>query len=119
MEFHLQPTQDTSSPHRSPSSVPLLHALTHYVIPAIYKEKLDGVLAQPVLSQTDIAELAKAAMAADPAAALALVNRWLVQGLPLDAIYVQGVSGAAQLLGQWWDQDRVSFVDVTLGANRL
>ena len=119
MEFQLQPTQDTSSSHRSPSSVPLLHALTHYVIPAIYKEKLEGVLAQPVLSQTNIAELAKSAMAADPAAALALVNRWLVQGLPLDAIYVQGVSGAAQLLGQWWDEDRVSFVDVTLGANRL
>lgn len=115
----MQPTQDTPSAHRSPSAVPLLHALTHYVIPAIYKEKLEGVLAQSELSQAEIAELAKAAMAVDQSAALALVNRWLSQGLILDAIYVHGVGGAARLLGKWWDQDRVSFVDVTLGANRL
>ena len=58
-------------------------------------------------------------MGADQAAVLAVVNNWLSQGFALEAIYIDGVGAAARLLGQWWHEDRVSFVDVTLGAHRL
>lgn len=40
-------------------------------------------------------------------------------GAPLESIYLDLVAPAARLLGAWWDDDRCSFTDVTLGLCRL
>ncbi len=37
----------------------------------------------------------------------------------VDDFYLIYLSGAAARLGQWWDRDQVSFVDVTVGLGRL
>lgn len=115
----MAPTQEAPTGPGSSTTVPLLHALTHYVIPAIYKDRMEGGLSPTVLDAAQVASLARAAMGADQAAVLAVVNSWLSQGFALEAIYIDGVGAAARLLGQWWHEDRVSFVDVTLGAHRL
>ena len=115
----MAPTQEAPISPGSASAVPLLHALTHYVIPAIYKDRVELHAAAFELDAQEIAILAKAAMAVERTAAMVVVNRWLAQGFALEAVYVDGVGGAARLLGQWWHEDRVSFVDVTLGAHRL
>ncbi|PJI91513.1 methanogenic corrinoid protein MtbC1 [Yoonia maricola] len=40
-------------------------------------------------------------------------------GVPMDAIYLGYVAGAARRLGEMWDADEISFVDVTLGCGKL
>ncbi|MEJ8560299.1 cobalamin-binding protein [Yoonia sp. GPGPB17] len=40
-------------------------------------------------------------------------------GVPVDAIYLGYVAGAARRLGQMWDNDEISFIDVTLACGKL
>ncbi|MEM8699261.1 MAG: cobalamin B12-binding domain-containing protein [Pseudomonadota bacterium] len=41
------------------------------------------------------------------------------RGLPVAQIYTGPIAGAARLMGRMWEEDRMSFVDVTLGISRL
>ena len=40
-------------------------------------------------------------------------------GVEIDAIYLGYVAGAARRLGEMWDNDEVSFIDVTLASGKL
>lgn len=40
-------------------------------------------------------------------------------GMSVDMICLGLISGAARRLGEWWDDDRVSFVEMTLAASRM
>jgi len=41
------------------------------------------------------------------------------RGLRVEALYLDLLAPAARLLGAWWDDDRCSFADVTVGLGRL
>lgn len=40
-------------------------------------------------------------------------------GASLDAVYIGYLAKAAALLGEWWTDDHVSFVEVTVGTSRI
>lgn len=40
-------------------------------------------------------------------------------GVPPEVIYLSYVAGAARRLGEMWDEDRITFMEVTLGCGRL
>lgn len=40
-------------------------------------------------------------------------------GASLEAVYLSYLAGAARLLGEWWTEDHVSFVEVTVGSSRI
>jgi methanogenic corrinoid protein MtbC1 len=51
--------------------------------------------------------------------AYAMIEDFQGQGFELGEIMLELLSPAARLLGIWWEEDRIGFVDVTIGASRL
>lgn len=100
-------------------SEPLLEALSRYVIPSIYKEVVQSDSGIENISATQALSLANACLNADDQACASIALAWHRLGISLDCIYSQGVTAAAAHLGTWWIEDRISFVEVTLGAERL
>jgi len=47
------------------------------------------------------------------------VDELRMQGAPLDRIYLELLAPAAQLLGEYWVQDKCHFIDVTIGLARI
>lgn len=67
----------------------------------------------------DVEALAAMALETDAGEIAASLAARRQAGVPLEAIYLDIVAPAARLLGAWWDDDRCSFTDVTLGLCRL
>lgn len=71
------------------------------------------------LDAADVATLAPLALEVEAAALLAHVDRVLARGVPVDVVMVDLLAPTARLLGEWWEEDRCTFVDVTMGLWRL
>jgi len=67
----------------------------------------------------EVAELAHALMSDDPETSLTHVAGLFDSGLSMEAVYLHHLAPAARLLGEWWDANRVSLVDVTIAAGRV
>lgn len=63
--------------------------------------------------------LAELVLARDTRAAVAAVEAQVARGVGLEAAYLDLLAPAARYLGELWDQDRIDFVQVTLGLCRL
>ena len=98
---------------------PLLDALSRYVIPAIYKEVVQSESGTDHISATQSLSMAKACLSQDAKACSSMALAWYQLGISLDCIYAEGVTAAAAHLGEWWLEDRITFVEVTLAAERL
>ncbi len=48
-----------------------------------------------------------------------VIADWLQRGVPMTAIYLDGITQAARMLGQWWLSDDIDFGTVTVGSSRL
>lgn len=48
-----------------------------------------------------------------------LIQNYCVTGIPLEEIYLRLITPAARRLGEMWDEDICSFVDVTIGLWRI
>ena len=62
---------------------------------------------------------ASALIADSPDKGQLYVSRLYDAGVKIEDIYVCYLEAAAQKLGEWWDNDHVSFVDVRIGATRI
>lgn len=67
----------------------------------------------------DVAALAPLTLSVGADALLARVEEVMARGVPVDAILVDLLAPTARLLGEWWEDDRCTFVDVTMGLWRL
>jgi MerR family transcriptional regulator, light-induced transcriptional regulator len=67
----------------------------------------------------DAEAFAPLALAADAATLLARVEQLLEDGASVDGVMLDLLAPAARLLGRWWEDDRCSFIDVTMGLWRL
>ena len=70
-------------------------------------------------NQAEIELLCAALLSRDDAAADRFILAARRDGVDIDVIYLGYVAGAAKRLGEMWDNDEVSFVDVTLGCSKL
>jgi len=70
-------------------------------------------------SSEEIDALCKILISDDPDAASRYFLKLRSTDIPTDMIYMGYIAGAARRLGEWWVSDRIHFVDVTIGANRL
>ncbi|MEM7547118.1 MAG: cobalamin B12-binding domain-containing protein [Pseudomonadota bacterium] len=66
-----------------------------------------------------IDRLAEALIDPQRDAALSLVEAIRAEGATLSEIYLDYLAMAARRLGEWWENDRVSFVEVAVGAGRI
>ncbi len=109
---------------RAPESQ-LLKLLDAEIIPRLARH---GTTEQPPLDllaeivqtpqpKTDpVQQLAALAMRQDQETATELLLALHIRGWPLKTLYLQLMEPAARLLGELWEQDRCSFVDVSLGT---
>jgi methanogenic corrinoid protein MtbC1 len=70
-------------------------------------------------SKADIEALAEALISEDAEVALQQSLGLQRAGHSAEAVYLTYLGGAARLLGHWWDESKVSFVDVTVGTSRI
>jgi MerR family transcriptional regulator, light-induced transcriptional regulator len=71
------------------------------------------------LSADDIAAFTTLLTTAEDGTLDSILLFWRQQGLTLEALLIEGLQCAAQLLGRWWEQDQCDFAAVTVGTARL
>jgi len=71
------------------------------------------------LSPDTIERFALYALSSGHDSLMAIVGKLLQQGVSLESVYVELLGPAARRLGEFWEDDRVSFADVTIGLGRL
>ena len=76
-----------------------------------------GSIAFP--SDETIEELALAVMQPDLDVGKEFIERIRAQGASAETVYLAYLAEAAKKLGEWWEEDEVSFVDVTLGTGHI
>jgi methanogenic corrinoid protein MtbC1 len=62
---------------------------------------------------------AKMVLSKEPDSLIAFVGSLLQTGLKMETIYMDLMMPAARLLGDYWNDDLISFTDVTIGLSRL
>lgn len=69
--------------------------------------------------ETRIEALAQALLSVDDDAATNIVMEAHARGASVEMLYLGYLAEAARRLGVWWDEDRVSSVEVVIGAGRI
>lgn len=76
--------------------------------------------AKPVpLGAAEANAFATAALASDAYGLLQHVENMLERGVSIESVLIDLLAPAARRLGEYWDEDRCDFVDVTMGLWRL
>jgi methanogenic corrinoid protein MtbC1 len=70
-------------------------------------------------TEDQIEELAHALIDRDDHAGADFIQNVQAMGASPEAIYLKYLAAAARKLGVWWEHDRVTFVQVTLGSGRI
>lgn len=66
-----------------------------------------------------IDDLARALMQPDLNAGIEFIDRVRAQGASVETVYLAYLAEAAKKMGAWWEEDEVSFVDVTFGTGHI
>ncbi|MEL7430060.1 MAG: cobalamin-dependent protein [Pseudomonadota bacterium] len=70
-------------------------------------------------SETDVEKLARSLIRDDLDQALQIAMKIQEKGLRVEEIYIGLLAAAARKLGEWWDDDAISLVDVTIGTSQI
>lgn len=73
----------------------------------------------PNIPEQSIAAFCKALIQPDPCAALSFIEERRTEGITRQGVYLGYITAAARQLGEDWDADRVSFMQVTYGTGHL
>jgi len=116
-------TQFASETYRRVSDAPVRRARIAELVSQAIVPRLAALHAavEPVDGPTlgEIAVLARLVLSADSSLAAAYVGSLKARGLSVEILFAELLEPAAQLLGSFWDEDEIDFVDVTLGVARL
>lgn len=92
------------------------------VLPSLLAHTLGNLVTQRMFVQNSafaVRQLSTALVADEPREADAYVDRLMECGVTVQTIYENYIPHAARQLGEWWNEDRVGFNDVTVGMTRL
>jgi len=67
----------------------------------------------------DISMFCDALLSADIDAGAAIIRQARREGMDTETVYLGYIAGAAQHLGKLWEDDRVSFMNVSVAASRI
>ncbi|MCV3272673.1 cobalamin B12-binding domain-containing protein [Roseobacter sinensis] len=70
-------------------------------------------------SRRKVESLCYALISDDPGEGAAFVQEVKDDGAALESIYLNYLAEAAAILGEWWDDDHVSFHEVTIASSRI
>ncbi len=71
------------------------------------------------ITDEQIEDLAQALISPDTQQAAKLVSAERASGTSIKTLYLTYLGGAARRLGEWWEQDTVSFAQVIAGSGRI
>ena len=97
--------------------MPLVESLAREVIRQMTDHMDTGFIQSP--DNAKIAELCTALISADAQMGARIIEAVRALGATDDAVYLNYLAAAAQKLGDWWEDNRVSFVQVTYGTSRM
>lgn len=96
-----------------------LHSLAHEVVRRVASSLNQTLPASLLPSHAEIDALCSALLSEDPLAAIEFVEEVQSKGTNYDVICESYLAEAARRLGEWWDDDRVKFYDVSKAAGRI
>lgn len=96
-----------------------LVTLAEEVVTRVARNLAFDVSPDLVPSSKEIDTLCNALLSDDPSAAANFIEKAQMRGYDFDTICTSYLGVAAQRLGSWWEQDRVSFYSVTIAAGRI
>ena len=70
-------------------------------------------------SHEDLERLCTALISDDDNAAASMIIGVCAKGTPAETVYTKYLAAAARMLGEWWDEDRADFFEVTIGTGRM
>lgn len=70
-------------------------------------------------SAAELERLCDALISSDDTAAAQLISDVRDTQVPPDVVYLSYLGAAARMLGEWWEEDRATFLQVALGTARL
>lgn len=94
-----------------------VETLAREVIRRLADRRMESPTTPP--AKEDIALLCLALLSEDDHAGAEFIQNLRVEGTSIEAAYLVYLAGAARMLGEWWEEDRVTFVEVTLGTSRM
>jgi methanogenic corrinoid protein MtbC1 len=71
------------------------------------------------ISPQQIEHLASALISKDEGAGADRILDARASGMDIETVYLLYLAGAARLLGEWWDNDRISLAEVAIGTSRI
>lgn len=80
-------------------------------------DRTDNAVSERLHDSVD--EFVQLLLSQDASVASRYISKLRDDGMPLPDVYVELLSPAAKRLGSLWDDDRVSFTDVTIGVCRM
>ena len=102
---------------RLPETV--LTEVVHEVVKRVAGNLRGGLPAEFLPTPVQIDALCSALISQDPNAAVVLIEQAQRVGASYDALCQLYLAVAARRLGEWWNDDRVSFYKVTIAAGRI
>lgn len=93
--------------------------LAHRARTVALKASDDAANDAPTLGPDTTESFARMVLSKEPESLIEFVGSLLQSGLAMETIYVDLMMPAARLLGDYWDEDSISFTDVTIGLSRL
>ncbi len=100
----------------------LTHIVSDYAVPrllALHGHAHEKSAAHPVTGPSEILELGRILLGPESDTAASFILSLKDRGATPDDLYTELLGPTAAHLGDLWDQDRIDFVDVTLGVARL
>jgi MerR family transcriptional regulator, light-induced transcriptional regulator len=113
---------DTTLASRQISSqVELLRAIESDIIPRLLMAYRDDCEERsvPVLASGSVGELVTLLLGSDSQLATLFMQAQLKRGVPVETLLLELMAPAARVLGEMWESDDCSFVDVTVGLSRM
>ncbi|MFO0580397.1 MAG: hypothetical protein U1A78_41020 [Polyangia bacterium] len=124
--IHLSLPGERPSAELDPRGSPLLQAIEREIIPRLlftYRAEARSPApcadSRPPPSRDELAEFAALAAKSELAEVLGYVERLGRQGLSLEALLLHLIGPTARALGEQWQDDRLSFTEVTAGLGML
>ena len=103
--------------HKMPEET--LELLAREVLDRLANQADKKVLPDSLTQNQEIERLCQNLISKDPMAGLRLVTELRDSGVDLDTLYLTYLVGAARKLGLWWDEDFITFIEVTTGTSRI
>ncbi|MDJ0825914.1 MAG: cobalamin-dependent protein [Rhodobacter sp.] len=102
--------------HLPPSDV---QSLAREVIERLAQRSVPSHATHSAQPDREIVALSLALISKEPDAAKELIMQAQRDGVSVPELYLSYLGASARRLGDWWDADQVSFVDVTVGVTRI